>query len=163
MAEAPPDNIVEITLDRGEHGLGFNIRGGVDIPYVQGDSGIFVTKIREDGAAFQDGRLREGDKVLEINGHSLERVTHNEAVQHFVNAGETITLRVLQGAEEAINQQQRESEENEQGASPAGSRSSVSRTPSSSSSSNTALYGSLLVLVTAATAAAAFYYFRYRK
>lgn len=48
-------------------GLGFNIRGGVDIPYVQGDSGIFVTKIREDGAAFLDGRLREGDKILEVN------------------------------------------------------------------------------------------------
>lgn len=34
---------------------------------MQGDSGIFVTKIREDGAAFLDGRLREGDKILEVN------------------------------------------------------------------------------------------------
>lgn len=103
MAEASLElEELEIVLERGNHGLGFNIRGGVDIPYVQGDSGIFVTKIREDGAAFLDGRLREGDKILEINGFSLDRVTHNEAVQHFVNAGETVTLRVLQGAEEAI-------------------------------------------------------------
>ena len=47
-------------------GLGFNIRGGVDIPFVENDSGIFVTKIREDGAAYLDGRLREGDKILEV-------------------------------------------------------------------------------------------------
>lgn len=40
--------------------------------------------------------------MFQINGFSLDRVTHNEAVQHFVNAGETVTLRVLQGAEEAI-------------------------------------------------------------
>lgn len=40
--------------------------------------------------------------LFQINGFSLDRVTHNEAVQHFVNAGETVTLRVLQGAEEAI-------------------------------------------------------------
>lgn len=48
-------------------GLGFNIRGGVDILYVQGDFGIFVIKIREDGVVFLDGRLREGDKILEVN------------------------------------------------------------------------------------------------
>ena len=47
-------------------GLGFNIRGGVDIPHVNGDTGIFVTKIRENGAAFKDGRLKEGDKILEV-------------------------------------------------------------------------------------------------
>lgn len=48
-------------------GLGFNIRGGVDILYVQGDFGIFVIKIREDGVVFLDGCLREGDKILEVN------------------------------------------------------------------------------------------------
>ena len=39
---------------------------------------------------------------FQINGFSLDRVTHNEAVQHFVNAGETVTLKVIQGAEDAI-------------------------------------------------------------
>lgn len=37
----------------------------MDIPHVNGDTGIFVTKIRENGAAFKDGRLKEGDKILE--------------------------------------------------------------------------------------------------
>jgi C-terminal processing protease CtpA/Prc len=47
-------------------GLGFNIRGGTDIPHVPGDTGIFVTRLKEDGAAFKDGRLKEGDKILEV-------------------------------------------------------------------------------------------------
>jgi len=48
-------------------GLGFNIRGGVDNPHIPGDTGIFVTKIREQGAAFKDGQLKEGDKILEVS------------------------------------------------------------------------------------------------
>ena len=52
-------------------GLGFNIRGGVDSPYLHEDNGIFVVKIREDGAAYKDGRLKEGDKVLEVGLFSL--------------------------------------------------------------------------------------------
>ncbi|XP_048734620.2 disks large homolog 1-like isoform X1 [Ostrea edulis] len=158
MAEAPPDDIVEIVLERGNHGLGFNIRGGVDIPYVQEDSGIFVTKIREDGAAFLDGRLKEGDKILEINGHTLKRVTHNEAVQHFVNAGEVVTLKVQPGAEEAI-QQQKENEENEQGS--RNSTSSSRRKPSNAFSTNTLVYISLGAV--AAAAAVGFFYFKMRR
>ncbi|CAG13239.1 unnamed protein product, partial [Tetraodon nigroviridis] len=48
-------------------GLGFNIVGGVDQQYVENDSGIFVSKIKEDGAAALDGRLQEGDKILSVS------------------------------------------------------------------------------------------------
>ena len=48
-------------------GLGFNIKGGRDQPHVPRDPGIFVTKIRDDGAAALDGRLKKGDKILEVN------------------------------------------------------------------------------------------------
>lgn len=47
-------------------GLGFNIRGGIDLPHAPNDTGIFVTRIKEDGAAFKDRRLKEGDKILEV-------------------------------------------------------------------------------------------------
>ena len=47
-------------------GLGFNIRGGIDIPHLPGDPGIFVTKLKENGAAYKDGRLKEGDKIIEV-------------------------------------------------------------------------------------------------
>ncbi|XP_022333491.2 synaptojanin-2-binding protein-like isoform X1 [Crassostrea virginica] len=158
MAEAAPDEVVEIVLERGNHedpdylGLGFNIRGGVDIPFVENDSGIFVTKIREDGAAYLDGRLREGDKILEINGFSLDRVTHNEAVQHFVNAGETVTLKVIQGAEDAILQR-RESE----GVSPQNSDSYLNEDPSGTGNGSggtlTLIVGSLFLAGILATGA----------
>lgn len=46
--------------------MGFNIVGGVDQQYVYNDSGVYVSKIKEDGAAGQDGRLQEGDKILSV-------------------------------------------------------------------------------------------------
>lgn len=46
--------------------MGFNIVGGVDQHYVANDSGIYVSKIKEDGAAALDGRLQEGDKILAV-------------------------------------------------------------------------------------------------
>ncbi|XP_042108635.1 synaptojanin-2-binding protein isoform X3 [Ovis aries] len=54
----------EINLTRGPSGLGFNIVGGTDQQYVSDDSGIFVSRIKENGAAALDGRLQEGDKIL---------------------------------------------------------------------------------------------------
>ncbi|KAK3773515.1 hypothetical protein RRG08_022230 [Elysia crispata] len=97
--------ISEITLHRGETGLGFNIRGGTDIPHFKEDTGIFVTKLKEAGAAYRDRRLKEGDKILEVNGHRIQSVTHNEAVQIFITAGETVHLKVQHGAEEYILKQ----------------------------------------------------------
>uniref|UniRef100_A0A8P4KIT4 Synaptojanin-2-binding protein n=1 Tax=Dicentrarchus labrax TaxID=13489 RepID=A0A8P4KIT4_DICLA len=75
-------------------GLGFNIVGGVDQQFVVNDSGIYVSKIKEDGAAGLDGRLTEGDKILAINGTKLENLTHRDAVELFRTAGEDVELRV---------------------------------------------------------------------
>ena len=51
----------EINLMRGPSGLCFNNVGGTDQQYVSKDSGIYVSRIKEDGAVAQDGRLQEGD------------------------------------------------------------------------------------------------------
>ncbi|XP_029972041.1 synaptojanin-2-binding protein [Salarias fasciatus] len=88
-----PD-VVEILLKRGPAGLGFNIVGGVDQEYVMKDSGIYVSKIKEDGAAGLDGRLQEGDKILSINGIVLEDRTHKAVVELFRTAGEDVALLV---------------------------------------------------------------------
>ncbi|KAJ8418911.1 hypothetical protein AAFF_G00004100 [Aldrovandia affinis] len=48
----------EITLERGNSGLGFSIAGGTDNPHIGEDPSIFITKIITGGAAAQDGRLR---------------------------------------------------------------------------------------------------------
>ncbi|XP_074465839.1 synaptojanin-2-binding protein [Sebastes fasciatus] len=90
-----PPNTVDIKLQRGSAGLGFNIVGGVDQQYVVNDNGIYVSKIKEDGAAGLDGRLQEGDKILAINGVKLEDLTHRETVDLFRTSGEDVELLIL--------------------------------------------------------------------
>ncbi|KAJ8289681.1 hypothetical protein GJAV_G00004090 [Gymnothorax javanicus] len=92
-----PPVATEIILKRGPAGLGFNIVGGTDQQCVLNDTGIYVAKIKEDGAAALDGRLQEGDKILEINGHKLENLSHGAAVDLFRSAGEDVRLLVLKG------------------------------------------------------------------
>lgn len=56
-------------------GLGFNIVGGVDQQYIMNDSGIYVAKIKENGAAALDGRLQEGDKIIAVKPQRLTNFT----------------------------------------------------------------------------------------
>ncbi|XP_011909358.1 PREDICTED: synaptojanin-2-binding protein isoform X1 [Cercocebus atys] len=84
----------EINLTRGPSGLGFNIVGGTDQQYVSNDSGIYVSRIKENGAAALDGRLQEGDKILSVNGQDLKNLLHQDAVDLFRNAGYAVSLRV---------------------------------------------------------------------
>jgi len=51
-------------------GLGFSIAGGVDNQHIPGDSGIFVTKITEGGAAEVDSRLGVDDRILAVRSSS---------------------------------------------------------------------------------------------
>ncbi|TRZ26257.1 hypothetical protein HGM15179_000869 [Zosterops borbonicus] len=53
-----------ISLTRRASGLGFNIVGGTDQQYIPNDNSIYVSWIKKDGAAYLDGRLQEGDKIL---------------------------------------------------------------------------------------------------
>ncbi|XP_034381281.1 synaptojanin-2-binding protein [Cyclopterus lumpus] len=96
-------DVVDIKLKRGSAGLGFNIVGGVDQQYVINDNGVYVSKIKEDGAAGLDGRLHEGDKILAINGAKLEDLTHQVIVDLFRAAGEDVELRVLKKFPNHVN------------------------------------------------------------
>ncbi|KAL8188349.1 UNVERIFIED_CONTAM: Disks large 1 [Gekko kuhli] len=69
----------EITLERGNSGLGFSIAGGTDNPHIGDDSSIFITKIIPGGAAAQDGRLRVNDCILRVNEVDVqEEASHRE-------------------------------------------------------------------------------------
>ena len=49
-----------------EHGLGFNIRGGSDYPHIPGDSGIFVTRLRDTGVAIESTELKALSSLEEL-------------------------------------------------------------------------------------------------
>ncbi|XP_030430686.1 disks large homolog 1 isoform X23 [Gopherus evgoodei] len=84
----------EITLERGNSGLGFSIAGGTDNPHIGDDSSIFITKIIAGGAAAQDGRLRVNDCILRVNEVDVRDVTHSKAVEALKEAGSIVRLYV---------------------------------------------------------------------
>ncbi|XP_042573766.1 discs large homolog 1-like protein isoform X13 [Cyprinus carpio] len=84
----------EITLERGNSGLGFSIAGGTDNPHIGEDPSIFITKVIPGGAAAQDGRLRVNDVILRVNDVDVRDVTHSKAVEALKEAGSLVRLYV---------------------------------------------------------------------
>ncbi|KAG1970522.1 disks large [Pimephales promelas] len=84
----------EITLERGNSGLGFSIAGGTDNPHIGDDPGIFITKIIPGGAAAEDGRLRVNDCILRVNESDVSEVSHSKAVEALKAAGSIVRLYV---------------------------------------------------------------------
>ncbi|XP_052403381.1 discs large homolog 1-like protein isoform X15 [Carassius gibelio] len=84
----------EITLERGNSGLGFSIAGGTDNPHIGEDPSIFITKVIPGGAAAQDGRLRVNDVILRVNEVDVRDVTHSKAVEALKEAGSLVRLYV---------------------------------------------------------------------
>ncbi|XP_035386930.1 partitioning defective 3 homolog isoform X3 [Electrophorus electricus] len=67
-----------VQLRKGAEGLGFSITSR-DVP-VGGSAPIYVKNILPRGAAIQDGRLKAGDRLLEVNGVDLSGTSQEEVV-----------------------------------------------------------------------------------
>ncbi|XP_056339017.1 protein scribble homolog isoform X10 [Oenanthe melanoleuca] len=94
-AEPSAPGRVSTCLLRNEKGLGFSIAGGKgSTPYRAGDTGIFISRIAEGGAAHRDGILRVGDRVISINGVDMTEARHDQAVALLTAASPTIVLLV---------------------------------------------------------------------
>ncbi|XP_036159488.1 protein scribble homolog isoform X12 [Myotis myotis] len=89
----PPRRRHVACLVRSEKGLGFSIAGGKgSTPYRAGDTGIFISRIAEGGAAHRAGTLQVGDRVLSINGVDMTEARHDHAVSLLTAASPTIAL-----------------------------------------------------------------------
>uniref|UniRef100_A0A3B4A685 PDZ domain-containing protein n=1 Tax=Periophthalmus magnuspinnatus TaxID=409849 RepID=A0A3B4A685_9GOBI len=70
------EDLHTVTVDRSPDGrLGFSVRGGSEHGL-----GIFVSKVDDDSSAAQAG-LTVGDKLVEVNGVSMESITMSSAVK----------------------------------------------------------------------------------
>lgn len=73
-----------VTLDVPVHdtekaGLGISVKGKTT-PQL-GDTGIFIKSVLHGGAASRDGRLRNNDQLLQVNGVSLQGRSNTEAME----------------------------------------------------------------------------------
>nr|XP_048308945.1 multiple PDZ domain protein isoform X5 [Myodes glareolus] len=78
-------------------GLGFSVVGLRSEN--RGELGIFVQEIQEGSVAHRDGRLKETDQILAINGQALDQtITHQQAISILQKAKDTVQLVVARGA-----------------------------------------------------------------
>ncbi|KAE8595817.1 hypothetical protein XENTR_v10015886 [Xenopus tropicalis] len=84
-----------IQLKKGAEGLGFSITSR-DVP-LGGSAPIYVKNILPRGAAIQDGRMKAGDRLLEVNGVDLTGRTQEEVVSllRSTKMGGAVNLLVL--------------------------------------------------------------------
>ncbi|XP_016886794.1 E3 ubiquitin-protein ligase LNX isoform X2 [Cynoglossus semilaevis] len=74
--------------------LGMTVAGGMssrgwDLP-------IYVTNVDTDGVVAQEGSIRKGDILLNVNGVDLTGVTRSEAVTNLKNTSSPVVLKVLE-------------------------------------------------------------------
>ncbi|XP_007465782.1 PREDICTED: tyrosine-protein phosphatase non-receptor type 13 isoform X5 [Lipotes vexillifer] len=90
-----PGDIFEVELAKNENSLGISVTGGVNTSVRHG--GIYVKAVIPKGAAESDGRIHKGDRVLAVNGVSLEGATHKQAVETLRNTGQVVHLLLEKG------------------------------------------------------------------
>ncbi|TFK15603.1 insulin receptor substrate 4 [Platysternon megacephalum] len=78
-------------------GLGFSVVGLKSEN--RGELGIFVQEIQEGSVAYRDGRLKEADQILAINGQALDQtITHQQAISILQKAKDNVQLVVARGS-----------------------------------------------------------------
>ncbi|KAI4461048.1 partitioning defective 3 related [Holotrichia oblita] len=91
---------IEIELTKGQHGLGFSITTR-DNP-AGGNCPIYIKNIIPKGAAVEDGRLRIGDRLLEVNGVEMTGKSQAEAVAVLRNAPTGSKVKIVVSRQEDV-------------------------------------------------------------
>ncbi|XP_050059637.1 multiple PDZ domain protein-like isoform X3 [Aphis gossypii] len=100
MDMVPPDSITtlpetdsfSVQLKKDTHGLGITIAGYVCEK--EELSGIFVKSISEGSAADLCKKIQVNDRIVEVDGTSLQGFTNHEAVEVLRSTGQMVTLRL---------------------------------------------------------------------
>ncbi|XP_060104126.1 partitioning defective 3 homolog isoform X3 [Heteronotia binoei] len=112
---------LNIQLRKGTEGLGFSITSR-DVP-IGGSAPIYVKNILPRGAAIQDGRLKAGDRLIEVNGVDLTGKTQEEVVSllRSTKMGGTVSLLIFR-QEETFHPRELKAEEEDLVLTPDGTR-----------------------------------------
>nr|XP_057908252.1 tyrosine-protein phosphatase non-receptor type 13 isoform X2 [Doryrhamphus excisus] len=95
-----PGELFDIVLSKKDSNLGISVtvlfgKGGANTAVQHG--GIYVKAIIPEGAAELDGRIQKGDRVVAVNGKSLEGASHQQAVDVLRDTGQTVHLLLEKG------------------------------------------------------------------
>ncbi|XP_023816332.1 tyrosine-protein phosphatase non-receptor type 13 isoform X2 [Oryzias latipes] len=85
-----PGELYDIELSKIDSSLGISVTGGVDTSVKHG--GVYIKALTPKGAADLDGRIQKGDRVVAVNGKSLEGASHQQAVNALRDTGQTVHL-----------------------------------------------------------------------
>uniref|UniRef100_A0A8C2WGZ8 Protein tyrosine phosphatase non-receptor type 13 n=1 Tax=Cyclopterus lumpus TaxID=8103 RepID=A0A8C2WGZ8_CYCLU len=86
-----PGELFDVELSKKDSSLGISVtvlfgKGGINTTVRHG--GVYVKAIIPKGAADLDGRIQKGDRVVAVNGNSLEGATHQQAVEVLRETGQ---------------------------------------------------------------------------
>ncbi|XP_070178925.1 tight junction protein ZO-1-like isoform X2 [Littorina saxatilis] len=96
LVEENGDNVVwqiyKVTLQRvANYGFGIAVSGGYDsVHFASGDPSVAISDVLKAGPA--EGRLQLNDRIISVNGISLENVNHSTAIQVLKNSGDSVHL-----------------------------------------------------------------------
>ncbi|XP_053548870.1 FERM and PDZ domain-containing protein 2 [Bombina bombina] len=93
--ELRPGDLFSVKLQKENGSLGFSVTGGVNTSVRHG--GIYVKSIVPMGPAEQCGKIKRGDRLLEVNAVRFQGFTHRQAVECLKKAGQVVTLVVQKG------------------------------------------------------------------
>nr|XP_020850426.1 protein scribble homolog isoform X7 [Phascolarctos cinereus] len=85
-AVAAPPSVKGVSFDQANNLL-------IEPARIEEEEGIFISRVSEEGPAARAG-VRVGDKLLEVNGVTLQGAEHHEAVEALRGAGGAVLMRV---------------------------------------------------------------------
>ncbi|XP_067155702.1 FERM and PDZ domain-containing protein 2 [Apteryx mantelli] len=94
-AETNSNDTYTVELVKEDGTFGISVTGGINTSVRHG--GIYVKSIIPRGPADKDGRIKIGDRLLEVDGISLCGITHKQAVERLKKSGQIAKLVLERG------------------------------------------------------------------